>query len=46
MIAIHAGQRARVLFENRIIIADAGSFTDNFAGIARHVYVIGEPDAR
>jgi len=44
--AIRAGQQVRVLFENRTITATAGGFTDHFAGIARHVYVIEEPDAR
>jgi hypothetical protein len=33
-----AGQPVTVLFENRTIVAQAGGFTDTFAGAARHVY--------
>jgi hypothetical protein len=36
----------QVLFENRTLTGDAGSFTDQFAGLSRHVYVTGEPDVR
>ena len=35
-----AGQTVTVLNENRTITASAGSLTDTFAGISRHVYVI------
>jgi hypothetical protein len=35
-----AGQQVNVLFENRTITASARRFTDTFAGISRHVYVI------
>jgi hypothetical protein len=33
-----AGQTVTVLYENRSITAIAGSFTDTFAGVSRHVY--------
>jgi hypothetical protein len=33
-----AGQQIAVLYENRTITASAGSFTDTFAGVSRHVY--------
>ncbi len=35
-----AGQQIAVLYENRTITAGAGSFSDTFAGISRHVYAI------
>jgi hypothetical protein len=35
-----AGQSVSVLFENRSITAQAGSFSDAFAGVSRHVYAI------
>jgi hypothetical protein len=35
-----SGQTVSVLFENRSITAQAGSFTDAFAGVSRHVYQI------
>jgi hypothetical protein len=37
---LEAGQTIRVLNENRSIVAGAGSFSDTFAGISRHVYAI------
>lgn len=40
---VTAGQQIQVLFENRSITAANGSFTDTFAGISRHVYVINSP---
>jgi hypothetical protein len=40
-----AGQPIHVMFENRSITASAGGFTDNFAGVARHVYVVNMPIA-
>jgi len=33
-----AGQQIAVLYENRTITASAGSFSDTFAGVSRHVY--------
>ncbi len=35
-----AGDQVSVLFENRTITASAGGFSDTFAGVSRHVYVI------
>ncbi len=35
-----AGQQIAVLYENRTITAGAGSFSDTFAGVSRHVYAI------
>jgi hypothetical protein len=35
-----AGKKVEVKFENRTITSDAGSFSDSFTGVARHVYVI------
>jgi len=35
-----AGQPVTVLYENRTTAAAAGSFTDSFAGVSRHVYQI------
>jgi hypothetical protein len=35
-----AGQQIAVLYENRTITAGAGSFSDMFAGVSRHVYSI------
>jgi hypothetical protein len=35
-----AGQMVTVQFETRTVTASAGSFTDTFTGISRHVYVI------
>ena len=37
---LQAGTSVSVLFENRTIKAAAGRFTDSFAGVSRHVYVI------
>ena len=37
---LEAGQKINVLFENRTIIAKAGSFSDEFAGVSRHVYAV------
>ncbi len=37
---LEAGQTIRVLNENRSIMAGAGSFTDTFAGVSRHVYAV------
>jgi hypothetical protein len=39
MSTLKAGQQIQVMFENRTITANNGSFTDTFAGISRHVYV-------
>jgi hypothetical protein len=36
-----AGQTVNVLYEGRTITAGAGSFTDTFTGVSRHVYEIG-----
>lgn len=39
--SIRAGDRIRVLFEDRVVIADQdGSFTDSYAPYERHVYEI------
>jgi len=38
-----AGQQITVLYENRTITANAGSFSDTFAGVSRHVYSIQSP---
>jgi hypothetical protein len=38
--ALLAGTQISVLFENRIIIAQAGGFSDTFSGVSRHVYVV------
>jgi len=38
-----AGQPVQVMFENRTLTAAAGSFTDSFAGVGRHVYAITSP---
>lgn len=35
-----AGQQVTVLYENRTITANAGSFTDTFTGVSRHAYEI------
>ena len=35
-----AGQQVTALFENRTITAGAGSFSDSFQGVSRHVYSI------
>lgn len=35
-----AGQQVTALFENRTITAGAGSFSDSFHGVSRHVYSI------
>jgi hypothetical protein len=35
-----AGQQISVLYENRTITAGAGTFSDTFAGVSRHVYSI------
>jgi hypothetical protein len=35
-----AGQTVTVQFESRTITATAGSFTDTFTGVSRHVYVM------
>ncbi len=37
---LSAGKTVEVKFENRTITSDAGSFSDSFAGVARHVYVV------
>ncbi len=34
------GQTIRVLYEDRSIVTEAGSFSDTFAGVSRHVYAI------
>jgi hypothetical protein len=38
--SLTAGQPVTVQFENRSITAAAGSFSDTFTGISRHVYVL------
>lgn len=38
--SLQSGTQVAVMFENRTITANAGSFVDSFAGISRHVYVI------
>jgi hypothetical protein len=43
MSGLQLGQKIQVMFEGRTISANAGSFTDSFAGVARHVYVIKAP---
>jgi hypothetical protein len=35
-----AGTPVTVMYENRTITANAGSFSDTFAGVSRHVYAI------
>jgi hypothetical protein len=35
-----AGQPVTVLYENRVLTSNAGSFSDAFAGVSRHVYSI------
>ena len=38
-----AGRTIQVMFENRSLTSTAGGFTDTFAGVARHVYVVNTP---
>jgi hypothetical protein len=35
---LKAGQKITVLYENRTITAEAGSFSDTYQGVSRHVY--------
>jgi hypothetical protein len=39
-----AGQPVTVLYENRTITANAGYFSDTFAGVSRHVYSMHSPN--